>query len=80
VWDLAPHDVAIFNYLLGEQPASVSAVGARVLRTSREDIAFATLGYNNEVLGNIHVSWTDPNKVREVGLGIQKKWDWESKK
>jgi len=66
VWDLAPHDVAIFNYLLGEQPAWVSAVGARVLRTSREDIAFATLGYSNEVLGNIHVSWTDPNKVREV--------------
>ena len=66
VWDLAPHDVAIFNYLLDEQPLWVSAVGARVLRTSREDIAFATLGYSNEVLGNIHVSWTDPNKVREV--------------
>ena len=66
VWDLAPHDVAIFNYLLDEQPVWVSAVGARVLRTSREDIAFATLGYSNEVLGNIHVSWTDPNKVREV--------------
>ena len=66
VWDLAPHDVAIFNYLLGEQPVWVSAVGARVLRTAREDIAFATLGYGNELLGNIHVSWTDPNKVREV--------------
>ena len=66
VWDLAPHDVAIFNYLLGEQPAWVSAIGARVLRTARDDIAFATLGYSNEVLGNIQVSWTDPNKVREV--------------
>jgi len=66
VWDLAPHDVAIFNYLLGELPAWVSAIGARVLRTGRDDIAFATLGYANEVLGNIHVSWTDPNKVREV--------------
>jgi predicted dehydrogenase len=66
VWDLAPHDVAIFNYLLGEQPAWVSAIGARVLRTARDDIAFVTLGYSNEVLGNIHVSWTDPNKVREV--------------
>jgi predicted dehydrogenase len=66
VWDLAPHDVAIFNYLLDQQPQWVSAVGTRVLRSSREDIGFATLGYANGVLGNIHVSWADPNKVREV--------------
>jgi predicted dehydrogenase len=66
VWDLAPHDVAIFNYLLGQQPLWASAIGTRVLKTSREDIAFATLGYPNEVVGNIHVSWADPNKVREV--------------
>jgi len=66
VWDLAPHDVAIFNYLLDEQPLWASAIGTRVLRTSRDDIAFATLGYRNDVVGNIHVSWADPNKVREV--------------
>lgn len=65
-WDLAPHDIAIFNYLLGEQPLWASAIGTRVLKTQREDIAFATLGYRNDVIGNIHVSWADPNKVREV--------------
>ena len=37
-----------------------------MLKTSREDIAFATLGFKNDVIGNIHVSWADPNKVREV--------------
>ena len=37
-----------------------------MLQTDRDDIAFATLGYNNDVVGNIHVSWADPNKVREV--------------
>jgi predicted dehydrogenase len=66
LWDLAPHDIAIFNYLLGEQPVWASAIGTRVLKTKREDIAFATLGYKNNVVGNIHVSWADPNKVREV--------------
>ena len=66
VWDLAPHDVAIFNYLLDDQPTWASAIGTRVLRTDRDDIAFATLGYQNDVVGNIHVSWADPNKVREV--------------
>ena len=66
VWDLAPHDNAIFNYLLDEEPRWASAIGTRVLRTNRDDIAFATLGYDNDVVGNIHVSWADPNKVREV--------------
>ena len=66
VWDLAPHDIAIFNYLLDAQPKWASAIGTRVLRTDRDDIAFATLGYDDGVVGNIHVSWADPNKVREV--------------
>jgi predicted dehydrogenase len=65
-WDLAPHDIAIFNYLLDERPQWASAIGTRVLKTNREDIAFATLGYKNDVIGNLHVSWADPNKVREV--------------
>jgi predicted dehydrogenase len=65
-WDLAPHDVAIFNYLLEQEPEWASAVGTCALRTSRDDIVFATLGYRNSVVANIHVSWADPNKVREV--------------
>jgi predicted dehydrogenase len=65
-WDLAPHDVAIFNYLLGRQPLWASAIGTCVLRTNRDDIVFATLGYEDNVVANIHVSWADPNKVREV--------------
>ena len=66
VWDLAPHDVSIFNYLLDQKPQWASAVGSRVLGNSREDVGFITLGYAGGVIGNIHVSWADPNKVREV--------------
>ena len=66
LWDLAPHDISIFNYLLGEQPVWASAVGSCALGSSREDVGFITLGYSNRVIGNIHVSWADPNKVREV--------------
>lgn len=73
-WDLAPHDIAIFNHLLDEQPLWASAIGTRVLKTNREDIAFATLGFRNDVIGNIHVSWADPNKVREVvAVGSQRR-------
>lgn len=66
VWDLATHDIAIFNHLLKSTPQWVSAVGGRVLGNSRIDVGFISLGYENGVLGHIHVSWADPNKCREV--------------
>jgi predicted dehydrogenase len=66
VWDLATHDIAIFNYILDAVPTQVSAVGSRLLESGREDVAFISLAYPREVIGNVHVSWADPNKVREV--------------
>src|SRR2546422_11544838 len=66
LWDLATHDIAIFNYLLDGVPEWVSAVGARVLRNGREDVGFISLGYPDRILGHIHVSWADPNKAREI--------------
>jgi predicted dehydrogenase len=66
VWDLAPHDIAIFNFLLDDTPEWVSAVGGRVLRNCREDVGFISLGYPGNILGHIHVSWADPDKAREV--------------
>lgn len=68
LWDLATHDIAIFNYLLESTPEWVSAVGARVLRNDREDVGFITLGYPGGILGHIHVSWADPNKTRTVAV------------
>lgn len=66
IWDLAPHDVSIFNYLLESTPKWVSATGVRLFDNEREDVGFITLGYPENVLANIHVSWADPYKVREV--------------
>jgi predicted dehydrogenase len=66
IWDLAPHDVAIFNYLLDQQPRWASAIGSKVLQHEREDVGFITFGYSDGVIANIHISWADPNKVREV--------------
>jgi len=66
LWDLAPHDVSIFNHLVGENPVWVSAVGVRALKGENEDVGFVSLGYPSGVVANIHVSWVDPNKVREL--------------
>jgi predicted dehydrogenase len=68
LWDLAPHDVSIFNYLLDAEPEWVSAVGSCALRNRNADVGFVSLGYRAGFIGHIHVSWTDPNKVREVVL------------
>jgi predicted dehydrogenase len=73
LWDLATHDIAIFNYLLESTPEWVSAVGAKVLRNCREDIGFISIGYPGNILGNIHVSWADPNKARELAVILSDK-------
>src|SRR5579864_4819331 len=66
LWDLAPHDVAIFNYLLDSSPEWVSAVGGKVLRNCRHDVGFISLGYPGNIIAHVHVSWADPDKAREV--------------
>ncbi len=74
LWDLMPHDLSIFDYLLDAQPLWVSAVAAKLLRNSREDVGFVALSYPDGILGHIHASWADPHKVREVVLvGSQKR-------
>lgn len=66
LWDLASHDVSIFNYLLGTEPEWVSAMGTSVLGNEREDVGFVSVGYPGGIVAHIHVSWVDPNKTREV--------------
>lgn len=66
LWDLASHDVSIFNYLLGTEPECVSAIGSRVLGQEHEDVGFVSVGYPGGIVAHIHVSWVDPNKTREI--------------
>ena len=78
LWDLAPHDISIFNFLFDSAPVSVSARGQKFLSTTLDDIAFATLEYPRNILVNIHVSWLDPKKVRQITIIGDKKmaaWD-----
>lgn len=77
-YDLASHDIAIFNFILGGEPHSVSAVGAAFLRDGIEDLAFINLHYPDGILAHIHVSWLDPRKIREiVVVGDSKMIVWD---
>jgi len=72
-WSLAPHDVSIILYLLGETPDSVSASGADYLTSGIEDVVFANLHFPSGKMANIHVSWLDPHKVRKLTVVGTKK-------
>ncbi len=67
VWDLAPHDISIINYLLDESPTTVTAWGHQSATQEFEDVAMIRLEYERSgVEAYVHVSWLDPSKVREV--------------
>jgi predicted dehydrogenase len=66
LWDLAAHDLSIFDYLLDGGPVSVSAVGQRALGGELEDLAVANFTYPDGVVACAYVSWLHPRKVREI--------------
>lgn len=73
IWDLAPHDFSILEYILGRSPKSVSAVGVSHTKSKFEDIAYITLNYGGDLLAHISVNWISPVKVRRVVIGGTKK-------
>jgi len=68
VWDLAPHDVSIILYIMGETPVSVNSQGKAHFKTDIEDVATTTLNFKNGVIAFIHNSWLDPNKIRKTTI------------
>lgn len=68
IWDLAPHDVSILNYVLGEEPVSVRVSAYGHLRQAISDNAHLDLQYAGGATAHIHVSWMHPTKVRKVTL------------
>ena len=71
IWDLAPHDLAIMNYLIDAEPVSVSATGQCHLN-GLEDMAYLTV-YFPAMLAHINVNWLSPVKVRTTLIGGEKK-------
>ncbi len=72
-WSLAPHDVSIALYLLGETPDRVSATGADYVTPGVHDTVFANMHFPSGKMANIHVSWLDPHKTRKLTVVGTKK-------
>lgn len=73
MWNLAPHDVSIMLYLLGDLPTLVSASGITRIQEGIEDVVFMNLTFPGGIAAHIHVSWLDPGKVRQFTLVGSKK-------
>jgi predicted dehydrogenase len=72
VWDLAPHDLSILDYLIKESPEAIVATGQTHLN-GFEDIAFITIYYPNRIIAHVNVNWLSPVKVRTTLIGGEKK-------
>ena len=78
IWDLAPHDLSIMDYLLGPKAQAVQAVGSQHFDTGFEDVAYATVFYENNLIAHFHLNWMSPVKIRKTVIGGSKKmlvWD-----
>ena len=72
IWDLAPHDFAIIDHILGVEPEQVVATGQAHLN-GHEDLAYVTLYFPNGVIAHVNVNWLSPVKVRTTLLGGDRK-------
>jgi predicted dehydrogenase len=73
IWDLAPHDISIMNFLFGCDPVTVCTHAKSYIRKGIEDVAFLVLQYPKNITAHIHVSWLDPCKIRRTTLVGSKK-------
>jgi predicted dehydrogenase len=72
VWDLAPHDLSVMDYLIPERPLALSATG-EVHYNGFEDVAYVTVYCENNVIAHFNVNWLSPVKVRTTLIGGDKK-------
>ncbi len=72
IWDLAPHDFAIMDYLIEEKPTALMACGKAHVN-GMEDTAYITANFDNNMIAHFNVNWLSPVKVRTTLIGGENK-------
>jgi predicted dehydrogenase len=72
IWDLAPHDLSIMDYLIQQSPEAVVATGQTHLN-GHEDVAFITVYFPEKIIAHLNVNWLSPVKIRTTLIGGEKK-------
>lgn len=73
LWDLAPHDISILQYILKERPVSIQAYGSQRASTIQQEIAHLIITYKSGMTAHIHVNWLSPVKLRKILIGGSRK-------
>ena len=68
VWDLAPHDLSIMDYIISEKPEAVVATGGNHFN-GLADMAFITVYFPGNITAHMNVNWLSPVKVRTTLIG-----------
>jgi predicted dehydrogenase len=66
VWDLAPHDLSIMDYIVGRAPTALMATGSCHIEPGIENIAYVQLRFDNSLIANFHFNWLSPVKIRRT--------------
>ena len=72
LWDLAPHDLSIMDYIIDEKPDCISASGTKHIN-GYEDIAYMTVHFTNNMIAHFNVNWLSPVKIRTTLIGGEKR-------
>jgi predicted dehydrogenase len=66
VWDLAPHDFSIMDYVVGREPTALLATGSSHIEPGIENIAYVQLRFGDSLIANFHFNWLSPVKIRRT--------------
>lgn len=66
LWSFAPHDISIFQYLIGKLPEEVTARGSAFLQPNIHDTTTTYLKYPDNIAGHIFVNWLHPFKEHRL--------------
>jgi predicted dehydrogenase len=66
VWDLAPHDLSIMDYVVGREPRELMATGSCHIQPGIENIAYVQMRFDDSLIANFHFNWLSPVKIRRT--------------
>ena len=73
IWDLAPHDLAIMDFLIRHKPVALTANGMAHFANGLQNVAYITVYFTDNLIAHFNVNWLSPVKVRTTLIGGEKK-------
>ncbi len=73
VWDLAPHDLSIMDYIIGQEPEAVTATGSCHIEPGIENIAYVMFRFPDQFIAHFHFNWLAPVKIRRTLIAGSRK-------